>query len=88
MPRYTLHRIAVPVEHESTSIDGQHEPVLEKLRADERLRIIGELPGMLLVECDAAVADEWAARMPRWVIRLEQKARHPDPRPKIKFKRP
>jgi hypothetical protein len=75
MPRYTLHRPA----------DADAETgALEELRRDARVRLVGELPRMLLIESSPAVADEWASKMKGWKLALEQRARLPDPRPKLK----
>ena len=75
MPRYTLHRSA-----------GQAAAaaVPEELRRDSRVRLIGELPQMLLIESSPEVADEWASKMEGWKLAAEQRAKVPDPRPKLK----
>jgi hypothetical protein len=75
MPRFTLHR----------SPDASVQtPVPEELRRDSRVRLIGELPRMLLIESSLAVADEWASKMKGWKLSLEQRAKVPDPRPTLK----
>ena len=75
MPRYTLHR----------SLDaGVETAVPEELRRDSRVRLIGELPRMLLIESSPEVAGEWASKMKGWKLSLEQRAKLPDPRPKLK----
>lgn len=74
MPRYTLHRSG------STVV----ETVPEELRRDSRVRLIGELPRMLLIESSPDVAGEWAAKMKGWKLSLDRCAKVPDPRPKLK----
>jgi len=75
MPRYTLHR-----SPGLAAVAG----VPEELRRDARVRPIGELPQMLLIETSPEVADEWASKMEGWKLSMEQRAKVPDPRPKLK----
>lgn len=96
MPRFTLHlpaRSRAPTEAalkgssqaESEDISlALSTQIPEGLRADSRLQLLGELPHMLLIECPQKVAEEWLARMPGWVLKPEQKATLPDPRPKLR----
>lgn len=76
MPRFTLHR----------SADAAQTEIPEELRRDARLRLIGELPQMLLIESSADVAAEWAAKLSGWKLSPEKCARVPDPRPKLKHR--
>ncbi len=75
MPRYTLHQAA-------DSADQTAVP--QTLREDARVRVIGELPRMLLIESTDEVAREWAGKLSGWKLNVEQKARIPDVRPKLK----
>jgi len=74
MPRFTLHCAAD---------DALASPVPEELRHDDRVRLIGELPRMLLIESSPEVAEEWAAKLPGWKLATENRARIPDPRPQL-----
>jgi hypothetical protein len=98
MPRFTLHRpvtpsTPAPAESELKSYsesDTDSAPlnlprwIVEGLQTDPRVQILGELPRMLLIECPQLVAEEWLAKMPGWVLKPEQKATIPDPRPKLR----
>ena len=76
MPRYTLYRSA-------SAPGSDHAPA--GLRQDERVRIIAEMPRLLLIECDADVAQKWVAQMEGWSMQQEQRAKNPSPpRPKLK----
>ena len=75
MPRYTFHRPA----------DAAMQTVVpDGLRQDARVRVIGEMSRMLLIESSEDVAGEWAAKLPGWKLSSEQRAKVPDPRPKLK----
>jgi hypothetical protein len=75
MPRFTLYR--------PTGASTQ-AAVPENLRSDSRVRVIGEMPQMLLFESSKQVANEWAARLSGWVLSPERRASIPDPRPDLK----
>lgn len=74
MPRYVLHR--------SKSATAGTDEVPAGLRADGRVKVIDELPRLVLIDCPADVASEWADQMPGWKLQWEGKADVPDPRPK------
>lgn len=96
MPRFTLHLPAAPPTPEqspledSSRLKSENAPsvpsqkIPEGLRTDSRLKLLGELPRMLLIECSQQLAEEWLAKMPGWVLKQEQKAKIPDPRPKLR----
>ncbi len=75
MPRYVLHR-------SKASTTGTEE-VPAGLRADGRVKVIDEMPRLVLIDCPAEVATEWIGRMPGWTLQREGKADVPDPRPKL-----
>jgi hypothetical protein len=60
------------------------EIVLGKLRSDERVKVVNQMPRMLLIECSDEVASEWIAKLEGWKIQKEQRATMPDPKPKLK----
>lgn len=87
MPRFTLHRSAPASSTGDDRATGADEraatPVPEGLASDARVRVLGALPSMLLIDCPEPVAQEWAAKMPGWELKPEMKVRLPDPRPKL-----
>lgn len=76
MPRYTLF-----LPKSSDPAAGDDVPA--GLRSDERVKIIDEIPRLLLIEGSEEVAEEWLARMPGWKMQEERRAKVPDPRPKL-----
>ena len=96
MPRYTLHR-PKHLPHSLTQ-DSQKSPVPESaareteaqdeipkgLRCDARVKIIDEAPRLLLIESTEEAAAEWHEQMPGWKMQKEQRAKMPDPRPRLK----
>lgn len=68
------------------AVEIPQDVVSQKLRGDDRLKIIGEMPRMLLIECEEEVANEWAQQLSDWVLQPERRASIPDPRPKLKRK--
>lgn len=76
MPRYTLHQ-----PKSSDAVAGGDVPA--HLRSDNRVKIIAEMPRLLLIDCPEEVAEEWLARMPGWKMQQERRAKVPDPRPKL-----
>jgi hypothetical protein len=77
MPRYTLH---LPKSADTAA--GGNVPA--DLRSDDRVTIVAEMPGLLLIDAPEVVAEEWVARMPGWKMQQERRAKVPDPRPKLK----
>ena len=77
MPRYTLHLPKAP----DAAADGD---AAAGLGSDPRVKVIAEMPRMLLIDCPEEVAKEWLARMPGWKMQPERRAKVPDPRPKLK----
>jgi hypothetical protein len=77
MPRFTLHQ---PKPSNDSSAGGE---VPEGLRSDNRVKIIDEMPRLLLIDSPEDVAKQWLAEMPGWKMRPEQRAKVPDPRPKL-----
>ncbi len=93
MPRFILHRQKGPLAPEPTEPPGPtampnmapaSDDVSGELRSDSRVKIIDELPRMLLIDASEEVATEWAARLPGWKLQRDQRAKIPDPRPKLK----
>jgi hypothetical protein len=90
MPRFTLHRpkgVLNPRDQDSTEAAQPSAPadeVPQGLRTDPRVKIIDELPRLLLIECPEQAAREWLTQMPGWMLQPEQRAKIPDPRPKLK----
>jgi hypothetical protein len=80
MPRYTLH---LPKSSDTAGGD-----VPAGLRSDPRVKVIDEMPRLLLIESSEEVAREWLDRMPGWKMRQERRANVPDPRPKVKSRKP
>ncbi len=70
------------------SANSETDLIPNELRVDSRLQIVDEMPRLLLVECDQAVATEWQARLPGWAFQPERKAKIPDTRQKIKRRAP
>jgi hypothetical protein len=77
MPRYTLR---LP----KAAADAAAGDAPPDLRSDPRVTVIAEMPRMLLIDCPADVAEDWAGRMPGWTLQEERRAKVPDPRPKLK----
>jgi hypothetical protein len=75
VPRFTFRRALA---------EGEKAVIPEELRKDSRVRIIGEMPRMLLFESPAEVAEEWAHHLKGWKLDIERRARIPDARPKLK----
>jgi len=78
MPRFTLHQ---PKPDNEAAAGGE---VPAGLRSDDRVKIIGEMPRLLLIDSPEEVAKHWLAKMPGWQMQPERRARVPDPRPKLK----
>ena len=96
MPRYTLHRpkhlphsltrdsqtSAVP-DSAARETEAQDE-IPKGLRRDARVKIIDEAPRLLLIEAVEEAAAEWLEQMPGWKMQKEQRAKIPDPKPRLK----
>ncbi len=78
MPRFTLHQ---PKPIDTTAANGE---VPDGMRSDDRVKIIDEMPRLILIDGPEEVAREWLAQMPGWKMQQEQRAKVPDPRPKLK----
>jgi hypothetical protein len=89
MPRFTLHRPknqtkSPQLESPAREAEPAENDPTEALRSDPRVKIIDEMPRLLLIECPEEVAAEWLAQMPGWKLQEEHRAKIPDPRPKLK----
>lgn len=77
--RFTLHRQKHPVE------TSEADQVPDAFRADPRIKVVDEMPRMVLIDCPEDVANEWLAKLPGWHLQAEKRIGIPDPRPKLKF---
>jgi hypothetical protein len=93
MPRFILQRqkellVSEPTDpHKHKATPGMtpaSDDLPADLRSDSRVKIIDELPRLLLIDAPEEVAAEWLARLPGWKLQREQRAKIPDPRPKLK----